>query len=121
MEMNSVKERVKDFYEEHKVACKVAGAAGLIAVGSVIGWKCCCKVYKHDIIAGLVLSNKGKAVLNDAFNTYNGKTISGLEIWNPEPMKLEDMGILADIAREGNCNMTQKLTHIVAIGLPLEE
>lgn len=121
MKNKNVKERVKEFYEEHKLACNIAVGTGLIAIGSMIGWKYCYKVNGPDCIATAVLNDEMKHVLNHAFATYHGQFVSGLEFIGNEPIKLEDMGKLADVCREANCNMTQEITHIIGIGKPLVE
>lgn len=118
-----LKEKVKGFYEEHKVACNVAGAAGLVVIGSVIGWKCCCKAKMPDMITKVVISDDGrlKPVIVDAFETYRGKPVSCLGLYGYGPIKLEDTGKIAEIAKEAGLNMSQELTHIIGFGLPYEE
>ena len=118
--MNNVKERVKGFYEEHKVACKAAGAAGLMAVGSVIGWKYCCKVSGWKPGRIVIKYDGYNRVISDALDTYKGLPSSVLAMYDRNrPIKLENMGELGDLAKEMGLDITQELTHIMAFGKPI--
>lgn len=114
-----VKEKVKKFYEEHKTGCIVAGATGLVIVGEIIGWKCCCKTNCLKPGRVVITNDHINDTLKKAFDTYKDTGFSGFISHYDTPIRLDELGKLGELAKADGCIMEQELTHFIAIGKPL--
>lgn len=114
-----MKGKIKKFYEEHKSECIIAGATGLFVVGSLVGWKICCKANGLKLGRCVIINDHMNEVLCNALDLYKDGS-SGFCITTDEPIKIDNLGKLSDIAKDFGFNMSQELTHFIAIGKPLK-
>ena len=116
-----MKNKFKTFYEEHETMCKVVGLGTVAVVGSVVGWKLCTKF--HGFIPGrIVVKNEFiNTALKHAMDTYKDSGVSHLVAWHDTPIKLGELGKLAELCKlDGvDLNMNQELTHFICIGKPM--
>lgn len=117
-----VKEKIKTFYNEHETTIKVVGVGTLTVVGSVVGWKLCEKFHGIKVGRVVVKNDMINCVLNNAIDTYKESGCSHLVAWRDTPIKLSELGKLAELSGvvEG-CKMDQELTHFILIGKPMKE
>ena len=118
------KEKVKQFYEDHKALCIGVGVGSLIFVGEIIGWKCAYKANGLKRGRHVILHDDFNRVLADASKQYKGGKCSYFYTYNDigDSLKINELGKLADICdKAGYVHMDQELTHIIAIGKPIVE
>lgn len=120
MKKEEMKVKMKEFAQKHEKGLKIAGGAGLVILGGVIGWKACRGFYelnpdniilKDKDLIGLLESVKG--TYKDTANMVIGSV--------KEPLKMADLGALGEQMMEANCVDGHGFTHFALFGKGLDK
>ena len=120
MKKEEMKTKAKEFAQKHEKGLKVAGCAGLVILGSAIGWKAC-KGFYELYPGNIIIKDKDLvALLESARGTY--KDTTNMVVGNlKEPVKMADLGALGEQMMEANCVDGHGFTHFLLLGKGLDK
>lgn len=120
MKKEEMKVKVKEFAQKYEKGLKIAGGAGLVILGSVVGWKACMSASGLKYGDAIIHNKDIVGLLADARGKYPHNTnvvLANLE----EPLKMADLGSLGKQMMEEGCVDANGLTHFIMFGKGLDK